>query len=302
MSLSSAFAPIMDNPAILGSAWGRTTTVFDVRSSFVSQTQEITIEKILRCRLLRYPYFAFRLNGRRVPVEEVAESRRVLPGSESTGYLDARKAAFLLASGATGVFYRVDHWMEPLSEVTAYVSQAVRAYCGATVFFTPPESKGLPWHRDPLHVISVQVNGSKKWLIERNPPPGSWAAGDIEGDFSGADREIIEVTLTPGQAVYMPPGVAHTVYTTGEPSTHLSLIIREPDTTALCRAVFRSAIENVRDKLDSAPMDQRLERAQSIVADLCEQISRTDVQKILSTVEDQSMAYSGLQFVEPLGK
>ena len=94
---------------------------------------------------------------------------------------------------------------------------------GTTFFWFGPEGTITPWHHDPVNLIFVQVYGHKVWKII--PPYYTHMMYNYRGVFSEIDAEnpdyekyplfqkipVIEVTLNPGDAIFMPVGWWHAV-------------------------------------------------------------------------------------------
>jgi len=106
-----------------------------------------------------------------------------------------------------------------------------------------PETNGLPIHFDGVAVLAFQLEGSKKWRVSRTPVlPWPETVGflfdDGEAAYQGMgerhqwenkmtkapDVEWIDVTLKPGDLLYIPAGCWHT---TASSSAHsLSMHVR----------------------------------------------------------------------------
>jgi ribosomal protein L16 Arg81 hydroxylase len=94
---------------------------------------------------------------------------------------------------------------------------------GTTFFWFGPAGTITPLHHDPVNLIFVQVYGRKVWKIIS--PYFTHRLYNYQGVFSAVDVEdpdyekyplfyqvpIIEVTLNPGDAIFMPVGWWHTV-------------------------------------------------------------------------------------------
>jgi ribosomal protein L16 Arg81 hydroxylase len=109
-------------------------------------------------------------------------------------------------------------------------------------YVTPPHS-GSPEHFDSQNVIFCQVSGTKHWRYSlqpatENPPlnlvfdhpayPPTVAAMRQVGMTvrAPAECEFAQVTLQPGDALYLPPGVWHVPCTSESASLHYTLTFR----------------------------------------------------------------------------
>lgn len=98
-------------------------------------------------------------------------------------------------------------------------------HIGANAYLSPPRSQGFSIHYDPHDVFILQLAGHKVWRLYRQhvrfptaPPPTPFSpaeAGPLER----------ELTVGPGDLLYLPRGVLHEARTTDEASLHLTLSI-----------------------------------------------------------------------------
>lgn len=87
---------------------------------------------------------------------------------------------------------------------------------GMNSYLTPPSAQGLSPHADPHDVFVMQQEGTKEWTI-------------FEDDFC---TKKYEITLTPGDVLYLPSGVPHCAKSSNVSSLHLSASVFRGDFTA----------------------------------------------------------------------
>ncbi|MES1910005.1 MAG: hypothetical protein MHM6MM_002673 [Cercozoa sp. M6MM] len=102
--------------------------------------------------------------------------------------------------------------------------------CGANSYLTPINTRGFAAHYDDVDVFLLQVEGFKKWQLFR--PTNVVEQGEVvEDQFLAthysrdyADQELegmtklMEVTLGPGDLLYMPRGTVHRGEAVADPS------------------------------------------------------------------------------------
>ncbi|MEU1669995.1 cupin domain-containing protein [Streptomyces sparsogenes] len=275
-----------ESDSVIERAWGERTSSLSVAPSFLASLDRITIDRLLEERSLRPPDITFAQKGRQLPDREVTVGRTRAANTDA-GLLDRTKARSLLADGATAMVYHAHHLIGPLCAVAAHISSALRASCDTTVFHTPAHNPGLGWHRDGQHVVAVQITGSKEWRVEKKPPSHWWTSGALVTD--GPDTDVLHVTLRRGEALYMPPGVAHTARATDESSTHVSFVVQEPETKDLALAMFERASRGVTARLEHGPVTERAARAAAVARELSSAIRELDVDELLAMVEEDAM-------------
>jgi len=132
--------------------------------------------------------------------------------------IDAGKLFELLRSQTVTV--RINRHHEQDARFGA-AARTLRAACDAEVnanlYLTSSAGWVIPGHRDGHHVLVVQLDGSKTFMI-----------GDLDdpeapvGDLSRSERRVV---LEPGDGLYLPRGIAHVARAAGR-SLHCAFGIR----------------------------------------------------------------------------
>jgi hypothetical protein len=122
--------------------------------------------------------------------------------------------------------------------------QAFHAWVQANIYITPRQSQGFKPHWDNHDVFVLQFEGTKEWTIydRRTPPPSKTQLWD--GQWVPV-APTLNVTLRPGDLLYIPKGYVHEARSTDSVSGHVTLGIT-PHTYA---DLLRSILENI----DEAP-------------------------------------------------
>lgn len=88
-------------------------------------------------------------------------------------------------------------------------------------YLTPPSSRALPGHFDGHDVIVVQLHGEKDWQIFGRHANRPTAPQNVQP--SGVP--LLDLSLRPGDSLYIPRGFVHSVATAAQPSLHLTVAI-----------------------------------------------------------------------------
>jgi hypothetical protein len=150
----------------------------------------------------------------------------------------------LLTAGMTLRFQELERTNPKLAELAAGASKLLRTK-GTPVTvtsFVSPGGHGLPWHFDSPNVFVLQITGSKRWQLGRKRVAAPPFLMEAEGDYAEKtvaflkqlgftvelpnEADADEVLLSPGDVLYMPPGVWHRATAVGGPSCHISLLSR----------------------------------------------------------------------------
>jgi ribosomal protein L16 Arg81 hydroxylase len=118
--------------------------------------------------------------------------------------------------------------LERRSPAVAAMGRNLEAYFGAPVntnlYLTPPKSQGLPPHYDPDEIFILQVDGSKHWRffgVGRDLP----LKQERMARKSPLGEPTLEVTVEPGDLLYIPRGQLHEAFTPENSSLHLTVSV-----------------------------------------------------------------------------
>lgn len=120
--------------------------------------------------------------------------------------------------GATIVGQSLHRVMAPVADFAVALEDDITHRVQVNAYLTPRARTGLTPHRDGHHVIAVQLDGHKRWEVEK----------------------LGVVDMCPGDRLYIPAGVEHSAATTDAPSLHLTIGIHAVSKRAIVDAALRS--------------------------------------------------------------
>lgn len=147
-----------------------------------------------------------------------------LGGRQVADVVDAVAIGRALGDGASVVLQSLHRTVPAVGRFAAALEAEISHPVQVNAYLTPPGAAGLAPHADGHDVIAVQLHGSKAWTVD--------GLGDI--------------TLDPGDALYLPAGTRHSAETTEQASLHL--------TVGIIRVTYRAAIQRLLardDELDT---------------------------------------------------
>lgn len=151
-----------------------------------------------------------------VPVPASVWTRRLrLGGVELTDVADGRRVLAAFVDGASVVLQGLHRTWPELAEFARRLERELGHPVQVNAYLTPPGSQALARHRDAHDVLVVQTHGSKAWTVE--------GLGDV--------------TLVPGDVLYVPAGCHHEAAATEAVSLHLTIGVH--------RRTWRHAVEQV---------------------------------------------------------
>ena len=131
-----------------------------------------------------------------------------------------------------------------------YYSKAVYSLCVnlrktfphvfVNTYLTPPNSQAVAPHADDRDVLVWQSAGKKKWIVYKDPPiPFPYHKEQVgkSNEYQIPDNILkktaepyLEITLNPGDILYIPRGYVHEAYTSkSNPSFHLTIALKTDD-------------------------------------------------------------------------
>ena len=136
---------------------------------------------------------------------------------------DVARVAEAYEGGATLVVQGLHHWWPPLAAFCRSLEATLGHAAQANAYSTPRSAQGLPVHHDTHDVFCLQISGEKRWLVYE--PVWELPLKDQRYDASMGDpgEPVLDVTLSPGDTLYLPRGWMHEATTSDSDSLHLTV-------------------------------------------------------------------------------
>ena len=217
---------------------------------------------------IRLPAFRLARDGSQIPLARYTRDVPWSPGRFS-GLAQVDRVAAEFADGATIILQALHLHHRPVALYCRALEVALGWPVQANAYLTPATAQGFAVHHDTHDVFVLQVAGEKRWrlyapVLELPLPTQKWSA---EYD-AGAPTE--ELTLRPGDTLYIPRGWPHEAVATHSDSLHLTVGLHPPTRLDALRAALDAAAredvelrralapdgalpEDVLDRLDLAP-------------------------------------------------
>ncbi|HZB41097.1 MAG TPA: cupin domain-containing protein [Ilumatobacter sp.] len=163
-----------------------------------------------------------------VTVAANAVTRRAGVGNEELSDMIAPNQVIgRYREGDTVVLQGLHHTDRQLAKVANNVALALDHPVQVNAYFSPEGTRGLDLHFDYHDVFVVQLGGSKRWRIWQ-PLPRTVNA--VKGRHTIAKprleelgEPLLDLTLAPGDCLYLPRGYPHAAETVDEASEHLTI-------------------------------------------------------------------------------
>jgi len=178
-----------------------------------------TFQRHLNNPLLHPDWAALVYRGQVVALQQacfykIVQAKRLL-------FIDKRFLDDYLARGASIVLEGLDLLDSGVNAFLAQVDAALPcSLANAVAFFSQRENEAYRGHLDQDDVLVIHLSGEKKWRLFAPQPPRKVNMNELTAEQMG--RQIAEVTMRPGDALYMRSCTPHVCETPGSHSLHLS--------------------------------------------------------------------------------
>ena len=130
-------------------------------------------------------------------------------------------------SGCSLRMLRPQAHIDAIHQLCFYLESFLECIVGANVYLTPPSSQGFAPHFDDIDAFICQVSGSKRWRVYTPRKDGMDTlprASSIDLSREEVDQRttVMDVTLHPGDMLYLPRGFVHEAVCGKEHSLHVT--------------------------------------------------------------------------------
>jgi ribosomal protein L16 Arg81 hydroxylase len=152
------------------------------------------VADLLDTPLLCPPYLLVMSDGKPIPQERYCRTERVISSSGVEQFIDTDLVAAELKAGAGIKFNRMELWNRQISSIARELGQARKMAVKVWGFLSPPGERMFASHRDPAHVIALQLDGTKEWRLDGPCPDEPWDSLANVTPSTGSTK----LTLEPG--------------------------------------------------------------------------------------------------------
>ena len=154
----------------------------------------------------------------------------------------------LFSDGATVVLQGLHRTWQPVSALAAGLAADLGHPVQVNSYITPPQSQGFAPHYDTHDVFVLQIDGRKHWRIHEpvlaQPLPDEpWDTVADQVAQRAAEPPVLDVTLQPGDCLYLPRGFLHAATALGETSIHLTFGIHTTTERDVVRALADKLVD-----------------------------------------------------------
>lgn len=211
------------------------------------------LDGMLHFEAIRPPYIRVMKDGVMVPHVTFTEMVRA-QGADITDTVTPQTVYELLRTGATVTWPALNHFRPNVRALTRMLAARFATETNATAFLTPAAARGTNPQHGHFDVFVLQLEGNTEWTLWPRPPA---CRSDIR-IYTGSElgEPALELTLQPGDVLYLPWGTPN-VSTGGKGlSLHLSVLVRVRLWSDLLRLTVGNLVQDERfwqaPRLDAA--------------------------------------------------
>lgn len=227
------------------------------------------------CGLLSRPYFTIFNEGVRTAISDMTR-RRTVVGHDLPGFIEPERIREDFANGATFKFNQAEHWHPRIRALVKALEPHFSGGLESFVFLSPPGKTAMQAHMDGAHVFILQVAGVKDWVVGRVDDTSTSDSVLHEGAIP--DERRIELTLRPGDVMYMPHGTPHYATAREGNSIHIAITVEEPTAQNLAEVFLAGFLGDpvFKDLHDSHHHHPLAERTELLRQALLDHLARAD--------------------------
>ena len=202
------------------------------------------VDDLLSRRGLRTPFLRVARGGHTLADADFTRGGGV--GAGVTDQLDDTALLRLFAEGHTLVLQGLHRTHPPVLELAQDLAADLGHPVQVNAYVTPPSSRGFAAHYDVHDVFVLQTAGEKRWSLHAPVQPHPlrdqpWQDRRPAVERAAAGEPHLEVTLRPGDVLYVPRGWLHSATALGGVSTHLTVGIHVWHRGHIAEAVLDAA-------------------------------------------------------------
>jgi ribosomal protein L16 Arg81 hydroxylase len=198
------------------------------------------LDRLLHMEVIRPPHLGATSKGQGVTPAAYTTTTRV-QGANVTDTVVPERVYELFRTGATLTWSAANHFSPALRALTRMLATRFAVDSGVTAFLTPAGRQGFTPHHDPVDLFIIQLEGTKHWKLWK-PAFRKETIGHYK--LAELGEPVIEVSLQPGDVLYMPYNTPHVAAAEDQVSLHLSVMVRPRMWRDLLRLTVERLVED----------------------------------------------------------
>lgn len=190
---------------------------------------------------IQYPAFRLVNGGEEVPRGHYSLGPIPWGTGSVSGFINRDATRELMRQGCTIIMEACQRVLPHVAELAHIFEKGLHCPSPVNLYVTPPKAQGFKPHYDVQNVFVLQLHGTKKWKVYQSMVENPSEVQSLHCAVQPSAELLHEITLSPGDLLFLPRGYGHVAHTTDELSVHLSVSLL-PTTWA---DVFRNMVESL---------------------------------------------------------
>ena len=201
------------------------------------------LDEMLHFEAIRPPYIRVMKDGVMVPHVAFTEMVRA-QGADFTDTVTPQTVYELLRAGATVTWPALNHFRPNLRALTRMLAARFATETNASAFLTPAGARGINPQHAPFDVFVLQLEGDTRWTLWPRPAVRRSAIRTYTAGELG--EPALELTLRPGDVLYLPWGTPNVATGGTGLSLQLSVLVRVRLWSDLLRLTVSNLVQDER--------------------------------------------------------
>jgi lysine-specific demethylase/histidyl-hydroxylase NO66 len=180
------------------------------------------VDELLSGRGMRHPAVRVVEGGTKIPRQHYTTTARV-GGEPVADVVHAGRLWDRFGAGATIVLNSLQRYWPPVSRFCRDLESSLNHAVQANAYVTPPHEQGLNVHYDTHDVFVLQLAGTKQWKLFGEGMTLPLASQHGSSTLTFDDPPQAQMTLAPGDCLYVPRGHLHAAQSGDHVSVHLTV-------------------------------------------------------------------------------
>lgn len=129
----------------------------------------------------------------------------------------------MVAAGGSLIAYGVEPFVPALAMLCESVAERIGERVSAGLIASTGTGGALKLHHDQEDIAVLQIEGSKRWIVQPDPAPFP-ILGTPKMPDPPEVEPLIDVILEPGDFLFLPAGYRHRCENQGAPSLHAGIL------------------------------------------------------------------------------
>ena len=207
--------------------------------------------------------------------------------------IDPRRVYAHFRAGKTLIHGGLNLTRPNLRALCGSMTERFAAKSEAVAFLTPAGQRGGT-HSDPTDVYVIQLEGTKRWRIW--PTPQVRRVGDDKDSFPSLPESVLDLSLQPGDVLYIPHSTPHSATAEGSVSLHVTVVTSPRSWGHYLLSAVKDILHNCPEFWDTPYLDEAApQELDAKIGQLISRLGAVDAAAELQRAGRDGRSFRGVQ-------